>query len=215
MRLKHFIAAALMMCLGTSAFAQFRIGAKGGLVAGWVQGITLLPGDRVMPHNNGFAGISAEYVIGDVALIETDVLFAMKGHADRNMATKAKTSYDIGYLEIPVLGGVSLWDGRANIAIGPQLGVMMFGKARGDLPEGTQSGRIDSYLKRCTCDLVLQGNYMFLPYMGVELKLNYGLTPVCDNSKVFPGVENITNGGRNVGVSLGMVFKLTCGSDND
>lgn len=213
MKTKHLIATLVLLCASTASFAQFSVGLKGGLAASWVQGITLLPGDRVMPHNNGYAGVTAEYVIGDIALIETDVIFAMKGHTDRNIDSKVKTSYSIGYLEIPVLGGVSLWDGRANLAIGPQLGVMMFGKARGeDLPGGNKSERIDSYLKRCTCDIVLQGNFMFLPYMGAELKLNYGLTPVCDNSKVFPGVENITNGGRNVGVSLGLVFKLACGS---
>lgn len=214
MKIKHLIAAIVLMCVSTASFAQFSMGVKGGLAAGWIQGITLLPGDRVMPHNNGFAGVSAEYVIGDVALVEMDVIFAMRGHADRNIDSKLKTSYSIGYLEIPVLGGVSLWDGRANFAVGPQLGVMMFGKVRGDLPAGAvpEGGRIDSYLKRYTCDIVLQGNFMFLPFMGAELKLNYGLTPICDNSKVFPGVENITNGGRNVGVSLGLVFKLRCGS---
>lgn len=197
---KILLTIAILSCCMSSQ-AQARFGIKGGLSASWIPG-TVINGDEVVsPHNSFYAGGFANWELGDILLLQTELLYAGKGHSDRSRLLNEKYFRDLGYLQLPVFVGVRIADDRCGIMLGPELGYLVYANTR-----DYDGSRKDS---RDECNpfnfaIALQAAYMITDGLGIEIKADWGLTRTFKGA--YLGVAD--DPGHNMSFQIGLCYRF-------
>lgn len=206
------VSAALLCSALISCGAQsFWIGPKADFSASWISHTVLNPGDKVLPHNGFQAGLMASYDFGEDMMVQAELLYATKGHSDRNTLTDLKYSRNIGYLELPLFFGYKLDDEKFHIMIGPELAWMLHCTTKEQYLEGTQIKDGPEIDAKGDCnpfniDFVLQFAYYFIPNLGIDLKLDVALNRTFRPE--FAYKEKVPDNGHNMGASIGLVYRF-------
>lgn len=224
---KYFLISIFMMLLALSnATAQdFKIGPKAGIAASWLPGTNIDPFDKVRPHNNFYAGLSAEYYLTDLMMMQVEALYVGKGYSDRNHGAdgglyselwNTKYSLDLGYVVVPVYVGFHFLDKAMSIMIGPEFGYNVFARSNKSFNpeiyrdrEAIIENQRDN-VRRFNIGLGLQVSYQFIAGLGFDAKVSYGLNRTFRDGR--NGAGNIMKGGidqgRNLCLQFGLFYKF-------
>ena len=200
--MKKLIIAALLLIVGTGAFAQseFNFGARAGIAGNWIQGANIDPGDKVSPNVGFYAGAFAVWNFGSSAFLDAEVLFARKGISTTNDVTDVKWSRKLGYIQVPVLLGFKMRDDRLRLMFGPEFGWNLMNKTT-----GADIAAVGNSARKFNLALALQGTFLVADHLGIDVKVDYGLTKTfLANSVASVASDN----GRNVSVQLGLSFMI-------
>lgn len=196
MDIKKIILCAALVLAGFSASAQHKLGVKAGGNMSWIPGTTIYGYENVVPHFNFYAGATYEYQLSDSFAIQPELLYARKGYRDNNDASRYKRT--LAYVELPVLASFKMLDDRFAFMLGPEFGYLVSATTN-------DKGVIKDDLKNCNpfeFSIVLQACYMIIDNLGIELKVDYGLT------RVIKQFENVVDKGRNLSLELGVCYKF-------
>lgn len=193
--LKTIVLAAALLTMGAvSANAQFIVGPKAGLSVSWIPGTVIYGYEDVVPHNSFYAGAFAAYELSDRFFLQTELLYAVKGHSDKS-ESDGNYSRSIGYVQLPVFAGLSASGGRLAVMAGPEFGYMVYSRSKlGKLSEDTR--------KECNkfnFALGLQLGYLLTDNLGVDVKFDWGVT------QTF--VQKIDRG-RNLSAQIGLSYRF-------
>lgn len=213
---KFFRIAAVSAALLCSAFItcgaqSLWIGPKADFAGSWITHTVLNPGDKVLPHNGFQAGLMASYDFGEDMMVQAELLYATRGHSDRNTITDLKYSRNIGYLEIPLFFGYKLDEEKFHIMIGPELAWALHCTTKEQVFVGDKMQELKNDKSIADCNpfnisLALQFAYYFIPNLGVDLKLDFGLNRTFN--KEFAYKDKVPDNGHNLGVCLGLVYRF-------
>ncbi len=197
---KILISCALLMSIATVAVAQdFQFGVKGGLSASWLQGTVVTGYEKVVPHNNFYAGAFASCDVYDDLFIQAELLYAGRGHSDRSEILP-DYSRNLGYLMVPVFAGYRFGD-DLSLMVGPEFGYLLFSKTKVD------KRTVDTIedCKRFNVCIAMQLNYMITDNFGVDVKFDWGL-----NNTFKPGIyaEGVNDNGRNMAAQIGFCYRF-------
>jgi len=218
--IKRIILAVLvaLTCFGTAAKAQgldWHVGAKAGYDASWVPNTVTVVGAVKLPHSGFYAGVTADCVIGEIFLIDLEAIYASKGYATKygiNGIANERLQIDLGYVQFPLLFGVSLADNRFNLAIGPEFGILCNAASiYTDFYENTYKEDIMSLCEHFNIALGLQFSYMFIDNLGIDLKFDWGLNKTFNTGTIIaPGSgQKITfNYAHNISAEIGLCYKF-------
>lgn len=196
---KLMIAAALLVgCITAQAQTQF--GIKGGFSASWIVG-TVLNGDEVVsPHNNFYAGATASWEIGDIFTLQTELLYAGKGHSDRSTLLNKKYTRTLGYLQLPVMFGVRLADDRCTLMLGPEPGYLVYAYKNDYGVESSGKEECNPF----NLAAAFQVTYMIIDAVGIDAKFDWGLTRTFSDK--YRGI--VDDPGHNMSFQIGVCFKF-------
>lgn len=195
---------------------EFNYGLKAGLSMSWVPGMILEDASRtVLPCPGPYGGAFIEFELADNFLLYTELSYAGLGHIDKFTFYDYFNQYflRLSYLQIPVFAGFRLLDDRFTLYLGPELGVCLAGNSlsRAD-GKDRQKFNERANLNPVVLDFALMGQYMFTDHLGIDVKMDFGLTRtfrgehfVLDYGSFKRDVQNRTH---NVGVSLGVCYKF-------
>lgn len=206
------VSAALICSASITCSAQsFWIGPKADFSASWITHTVLNPGDMTLPHNGFQAGMMASYDFSEDMMVQAELLYASKGHSDRNTLTDCKYSRNIGYLELPLFFGYKLDDEKFHIMIGPELAWVLHCQTKEQVLVGSGIQEIPNDKAKEDCNpfnisLALQFAYYFIPNLGVDLKFDIGLNRTFNKDFAYKG--KVPDNGHNMGVSLGLVYRF-------
>jgi len=164
---------ALTLILSVGAFAQdFHLGFKLGANANWTPGTTVTGYEKVTPHVGYYAGLFVNYFFSEVIFIQPEILYSCKGFASRADITSDKYRENMRYLQIPLLFGVELFDGKWDIMIGPEFGSCLSAEVK----YGGYTLNVKSAANPFNLAAVLQSVYYVTDNLGVDIKIDYGIT---------------------------------------
>ena len=207
---RRFFVIALALILGANAFAgeYFRPGIRAGVSANWIPGtVDSEFQSEVLPFAGIYAGVSFDTGFTEFPFFwHAELLYARKGHYDRTELTSSSYLLDISYVEIPVLLGLKMPDGKFSMMFGPEVAYCIAAR-------GVESGRDykDTADMRGQCrpfnfGLGLQANYMITYNFGIDLKVDYGLTKTFTSGNVEMEGHDLTGRGHNTSVMLGLCY---------
>ena len=193
---------ALSVTVCQSAMAQFEAGINAGYSGQWILNTALNGNESIRPHNGYYAGLLGSYTFNNDMLVEAQINFASKGHADMSM-NDGHYRRDLYYLDVPVYVGYHLTR-RISLMAGAQFGYLLASKKN---TEGViEDGRDDCY--PCCASIVGQFTYMFTDRLGLNADFNYALTRTF--SKPYRNNDGILeeDKGHNIGFQIGICYKL-------
>ena len=194
---------ALAGCLKASA-QSFWIGPEAGFNASWITHTIIDPGDKVLPHNNFYAGIKAAYDFGESMIGQMELLYAGKGHTDRNAITDYKYSRNLSYIQLPLLIGYKLADEKFHILVGPDFGYLIKSTTKSDDPQDV-TGDTTADCNRFNIAAALQLAYYIIPQLGIDIRFDIGLNRTFHQDFSY-GPFN--DQGRNLSVQLGVCYRF-------
>ena len=208
MKIKHIIvvAAALAMCAG--AQAQNSIGLKAGISGGWIQGVVLTPGARVIPHPALYGGVTGTFYVSDNVFAQAELLYAGKGHSEATTVGRLhdKYSLNMGYLQLPAMVGITLADGRCSVMAGPEFGLLLHASDIDNIDGRVSKTNCKDICKPFNFAIALQANYMILPNLGVDIKFDWGLTKTFKDEAYK--ILDIKGNAHNLNVQLGICYRF-------
>lgn len=211
LRLAALCAALLCSFTVVCGAQSFWIGPKADISASWITHTVLNPGDKVLPHNSVQAGLMASYDFGEEFMVQAELLYAGKGHSDRNNLTDCKYVRNIGYLELPLLFGFKLNDEKFHIMIGPELAWALHCNTKEQYIEGDKIKDGPSIEAKSDCNpfnisFALQFAYYFIPNLGIDLKVDVGLNRTFNKEFAYQG--KVPDNGHNLGACIGLVYRF-------
>lgn len=227
------IAALAIMTAAFPATAQVKIGPKAGLSASWMPNTKLNENwfgvisvrDKALPHNSFYAGVSAEYLIGESFVAQMELLYVGKGHSDRNyrMGKESpwteKYNLDLGYVQVPIYAGYSFYDNSISIMVGPEFGFNVLARTTITQKDVVNPEKNDVVTKNDVKDTVrpfniglgLQISYQFWEGMGFDAKVSWGLNRTFRDGMNASGnlsPEVKIDPGRNLSMQIGLFYKF-------
>lgn len=207
MKMKNILLAAILFVVcGQFAGAQVMLGAKAGIAASWIPGtLKTDPAERSVPHNNFYAGLTSEFMLGDRFCTQVDLLYTAKGYSSVTELPGFKDRYslNLGYLQLPVLFGVKMAQNRYTICVGPEFGLNLFSKFAGEENGIPYDGDALALTNRFNLALVLQTTYMFTDNLGVDVRFDWGATRTFKQK-----YEQFREDGHNMSLMLGLCYKF-------
>lgn len=202
MKTAKLIIAAMLVALSQNAMAQFEVGFHAGYAGQWILNTAMNGNESVHPHNGYFAGAIGEYTFMNDMLIEAQINYAAKGHADVSI-NDGHYRRDLYYLDIPVYVGYHL-SRRVSLMAGAQFGYLLWAKKN---QEGVISnGREGCY--PCSASIVGQFTYMFTDRFGLNANFNYALTRTFNQPYINNDGVLVEDEGHNIGFQVGVCYKL-------
>ena len=170
------IAAGCLMALASPGFAQ---GLTGGVKIGASMASLKVENEEGVyfkTKTGVVAGVFIGIPVTDMFSIQPEVLYAQKGAKLEGGGETGKVKLD--YLEIPILGVISLGSGGSSpyIVIGPSFGVKMNAKLE---VGGQEETDFDDEVKKGDVGLVLGAGAKLSRFL-VEARYNLGLTNVAE-----------------------------------
>lgn len=198
MSTKKLFAFAIALLLGVCAYSQdVTFGVKGGASANWIPGTFIDVGDNPVTNVGYYGGVALSYDFSGGLFAQAEILYMRKGISTNN-PMMGKYSRNISYIEIPVLAGISLGDDSLRLLLGPEFGVCTGSKVKADVPNPSSLGKPRPF----NLSIVLQATYFITDNLGVDLKYDFGVTPVFDEADVFGTRDR----GHNRGAMLGLSY---------
>lgn len=198
----RILVVATALSVGTfAADAQTWLGVKGGYAMSWIRGTVLNSTDeKAIPHSNGYGGVYAQYCFDGPWVVQAEILYAGKGHTDKNILTGAIYRRALSYIQVPLFVGISGMDDKFNVMLGPELGYLL----KSTTHENGEKWNSTDECRRFNIALGLQFNYMFSDNLGADVKFDFGL------NKTFVGDYKgiIENKGNNMSVQLGICYRF-------
>jgi len=192
MRTLRFLPLALLLLgLVPQAHAQLQFGIRAGLNLSDLASDDAIDSD---PRLGFHGGVTATYPLGTALFIQPEVLYSQKGAGFSE--DNEQGSYNIDYLDIPLLFGYSL-PTATNLLVqfyaGPQLSVKVNESIRAD-----GIGVDFDLIKDTDFGLVLGGDVGAVRVgtaqsFGVGLRYALGLTDIIDNNPLTEGASSVTN----------------------
>ena len=187
----------LSLMIGSRVSAQeFNFGVKAGIALNRINWTNLIPGDRVVPNVGFYAGVAGNLDLSDLVFGQMELLYARKGINTRSEIV-GKYSRNISYLQLPVFLGFKIGsDDGLRLMLGPEFGFCVGERI---------SGFVDN--KKAVADMAapfnlaiaVQVNYMFTEEVGLDFKVDMGIT------KTFRDEKQVDNG-RNLSLQLGLCY---------
>lgn len=208
MKARHIVISLAALLLCTLSQAQINIGIKGGISGGWISGVVLTPGARVIPHPSFSAGIAGNFELSENLIAQAELIYVGKGHSEITTIGELKNKYtlNMGYLQIPAMIGYRLADGKCTIMAGPELGILLHAKDINNL--NGQVLKMD-YKESCNplnFGLGLQANYMFIPNLGIDVKFDWGVSRTFKQSAYDELGLGVKGNAHNLSVQLGLCY---------
>ena len=200
------VALALLMGVSASAQGEWEFGVKGGVALNMMPLTTLDPGDKFKANFGFQGGAYVNVYLSDVLMGQVELLYSRKGvstinHTGEIAFDGAALQYerDIHYLQLPVLIGFhSLLDDKLRLMIGPELNVYL-----GDTIKSNYVSIYESegyQVNPLNLGISAQSTYFLTDSLGIDLKLDFGLT------RTFKDSTN--DRGHNFGVQLGLSYRF-------
>lgn len=190
-----FLTIALTLTAFTGSFAQdLYFGVKGGISGNWIPKTTINPDDKVLPNIGFYGGAIATYEFAGDLFLQGEVLYARKGISTKGETFNNKYWRRLHYLQVPLLIGAKLGDERFRLMAGPEFGFCLGNKVYEEVAM-TSPATADN-VKSFNFALAVQTSYMILDQLGVDFKMDYGL------SKTFTNNDD----GRNLCVQIGVSY---------
>lgn len=204
--------AALLLC--TVSHAQVNVGVKGGISGSWINGVVLLPGARIVPHPALYGGIYANADIADGFFCQAELIYAGKGHSEyTNLGSVSnKYSLSLGYLQIPAMFGMELFDGKYHLMVGPELGILLHADAIDKTGSPDLSKDIvikENYRSNCNAlnlGICLQSTYFVTDNLGIDVKFDWGASRTF--KKEAYDKLGIKGNAHNLSVQLGVCYNI-------
>jgi len=203
---KTLVATLMALIMGASASAQDMLdfGLKGGIALNMMPWTTAIPYDEFQPNIGFQAGGFGSFYLSDNILGQIELLYSRKGVRTVNHSTEIagldKMTYtrNINYIQIPVLiGWYSLFDNKLELMTGPELGICLGSKIKANYDDPVAEA-LD--LNTFNLAWALQSTYFILDSLGVDVKLEYGIT------KTFRPEAN--DRGHNAAFQLGICYRF-------
>lgn len=208
MKIKRIIvvAVALAMCIG--AQAQNSFGLKAGISGGWIQGVVLTPGARVIPHPALYGGVTGTFYVSDNFFAQAELLYAGKGHSEVTTigGLHDKYSLNLGYLQLPAMVGLTLADGRCSVMAGPEFGLLLHASDIDNINGQVLKINCKDICKPFNFAIALQANYMIIPNLGIDIKFDWGLTKTFKDEAYK--ILGIKGNAHNLNVQLGICYRF-------
>lgn len=191
---KLFLIVAVLVAFASSSFAQMEFGLKAGLNLN--SGTNLEdPFESKMTPNFHIGVIADMPIAGDFAL-ECGALFDSKGVKGKGeipmygYSCSETVKTNMYGLTIPVNAKYSFLDGKVYAVAGPNIGIMLFGKEKGEVEMAGNKETYDDSVEfgsdgysRFFMGLNFGAGFNFTEKMGVALGYNLGLTGVVKDSE--------------------------------
>lgn len=193
--------ATALFVVSLTANAQVWMGVKGGYAMSWIRGTVLnSTEEKAIPHSNGYGGVYAQYCFDGPWIAQAEILYAGKGHTDKNILTGAIYRRALSYIQVPLFVGISGMDDKFNVMLGPEFGYLFNSTTHEDGEKWTSTGEC----RRFNIAVGLQFNYMFSENLGADVKFDFGL------NKTFVGDYKgiVENKGNNMSVQLGVCYRF-------
>ena len=197
---KMLLIVAFMLANGVCHAQNVIFGVKGGLSAAWLTNTVLKGDETVFPHNGLYAGGTATFDLTDNIILQTELLFATKGHSDKDLQ-EVHYSRTLGYLQLPLLAGYRFNRKDYTVMVGPELGYLLFSRTK----VGEKKLDSTSECSPFNLALALQTAYMVNYNFGIEMKFEWGMTHTFK-----PGMygEKVDDKGRNVALQIGVCYRF-------
>ena len=192
----------LLVILSQNAMAQLEAGIHGGYSGYWILNTALNGNESIHPHSGYYAGLIGSYTFDNDILIETQINYASKGHADISM-NDGHYKRDLNYLDIPVYLGYHL-NRRLSLMAGAQFGYLL--RAKKNTEGEITDGRDDCY--PCCASIVGQLTFMFTDRFGLNAAFNYALTRTFNKPYINNDGIAEDDKGHNIGLQIGICYKL-------
>jgi len=203
---KIILAALLGLTLSLNASAQnsiWEFGVKGGVALNLMPQTTVTAFDKVLPNFGFQAGGYVNLSATEMLAIQAEVLYSRKGVTTVNHemgASDLKYSRYIHYIQIPLLIGFQgVGNGQLRVLLGPEFGACVGSRIKANYYDPAFES--DGYkVNPFNLALALQGTYFITDSLGIDLKLEMGLT------RTF--VKSTEDKGRNASVQLGVSYRF-------
>jgi len=210
MKIKSLIIAFAALAISFNVSAQeVSFGVKAGASANWIPG-TVITGfeTAIVPHIGFYGGFVTTVEFGDFLLGQAELLYAGKGHTDRTQYLNylGKYSMSLHYLQLPVMVGARMFNGKATLMLGPELGYCFAAKVVDSDNLGTIKYDVKEYVNPFNLALALQANYMFSDHFGLDIKFDFGLTKTFKDVEFTIGKHTRKDNGRNSSIQFGVCY---------
>ena len=177
--MKKVILLTAILMTGFAASAQtwsddVQFGVRGGLNFSTVTGDDF---DSPDGRTSFYAGLLAELPLSDLVSLQPEVFYSAQGYDVSSGAVDS--SYNLDYVQVPVLLKVYLIDGL-NLQAGPQFGF----KVNEDIDFDTNQGTLDfdtDAVNTFDFQLSAGAEYKLFSKIFVQARYTYGFTDVIDN----------------------------------
>ena len=176
--MKKTIAIAALLMLFAGAFCakaqnDFSFGVKGGIAGNWLPGTTIEPDDRVSANFGFYGGVTGALDFSYNIMMQAELMYSRKGVNTTGALYGNKYERRLHYLQLPVMVVVKLADENLRLMAGPELNYCLGTKVYQDAIFDPTSA-VD--YNRFGCGLVIQASYLVAGGLGVDFKVDYGLT---------------------------------------
>ena len=177
---------------------DFSFGVKAGVAGNRINRTNLVSGERVVPNIGFYAGIAGNVELSDLMFAQAELLFARKG-MNKKHELFGSYSRNISYLQLPLFVGFKLGSDDLRLMLGPEFGLCVGGNVKRyeNAPEV-----IEEMVAPFNLAVAVQVNYMFADELGLDFKVDYGVTRTFRNDNV----KGLWNDGRNLSVQLGLCY---------
>ncbi|MCQ2182894.1 MAG: PorT family protein [Bacteroidales bacterium] len=206
---RTFLALALALSMGAGASAQeiWEFGIKGGIALNMMPMTTVTPYDKYQPNFGFQGGAFACAYLSDSVMGQVELLYSRKGVSTINHAGEVafgggtlNYTRNIHYLQIPVLIGFhSMGNDRMKVMIGPEFNICLGNEIRANYFDPAFDNA-DYEVNKFNLGLGLQVTYFFIDALGMDFKVDYGLT------KTFK--SSTGDKGHNAAIQLGLCYRF-------
>ncbi len=177
------LASALFIFIGATKAQDVHFGIKGGLNASNLN-ITNNQGNNLDTKIGFNAGLLAHIHAGKSFAIQPEVYYSSEGAQFKG--TSPKTTYQLGYINVPVLGQYMFGNGF-RVEAGPQVGFLINAKTK----MGSLSTDVKKNYKTTSFSIPVGVGYLTSYGLGFDARYNFGISNINEDKSLDAARSNV------------------------